>query len=521
MIEILKIDPREQIYNLVYFDWTAFIILVYACLIILILLFWRPVKSGKESKKIKGLSVWAFLIAILALSYCTLLLPFTLFKIGKPFILDIAPVIQKQLFVRQSFVLAFFLSIGLADCFLGQIKRSWLKIIYLFVPFPLLWWNLVRDLFPSRYWTLWKAPLAVVSFAPAFLAFFTEPQEIREFQPLERAPLERVAYENLDQCVGYQIQPAPDGNALYVNCSNVLTRFEKDSMDWKKTGQYDPKGQWDEAAFSFLQDECFIYLGEQARLDIVDLKSMTKLDSVTLDRSLFSQRHPGTHQVYSQEKNLLVIAENFGVVQVLDRANFKQLASVDMARPYCQIWRILLDDSKDELYVLQDHAMWVLRVENLKILRHLEFEDSAIDMHLDASSGFLYISFPKIMEVHRYETTTLQRVDRIPAPASVRAIVVDRKSNRIVTGSYNGVISVRDLENHRLVSRFRVTPYLRRIKLLQDEGRLLVSFANYKVLTLPYSVLDTSFDFTDWVLLNFERAYRLTTMNTGDEKTFH
>ena len=517
---IMKLDPRKQIYNLLYFEWPAMIALVYISLVVLILIFWHPVRPKPESTGKKALPVLLFLIAIPLFAYAALLLPYTLFKIGKPFIDSLDPLIHKQIYIRQSFWLVVFLSAGLADCVLGQIKRPWLKVAYLAVPFPLLWWNFAHGLFPSRYWTFWKAPLVLVSFASAFLAFFTEPEEIRQFAPIERAPLSRVEHEPLGKCTGYQIQLAPNGNTLYVNCNNVLTRFEKSDTGWKENGLYDPKGQWDEAAFSYAQKQAYIYIGEQGRLEVVDLNSMTRINSVKLDHSQFPQRHPGIHQAFSERKNLLVIAENFGVIQVLDGNGFTQKAGVDMARAYSQIWRILLDDTNGELYVLQDHALWILKIEDLKILRHLEFEDLAIDMYLDEASSNLFISFPKIMEVRRYDAKTLDRVDRIPAPASVRAIAVDSDKNLLITGSYNGVISIRDLTTHKQGNRIQVTPYLRRILLLPHEEELIVSFATYKMIRMHYLLPASSFNFSDWMLAQLEKAFRLTTINTGDEKAY-
>ena len=517
---IMKLDPRKQIYNLLYFEWPAMIALVYISLAVLILIFWRPVKPKLEPTGKKALPVLLFLIAIPLFAYATLLLPYTLFKIGKPIIDSLDPLIHKQIYIRQSFWLAVFLSASLADCALGQIKRPWVKAVYLAVPFPLLWWNFAHGLFPSRYWTFWKAPLVLVSFASAFLAFFTEPEEIRQFAPMERAPLARVEHEPLGKCTGYQIQLAPDGNTLYVNCNNVLTRFEISDTGWKENGLYDPDGQWDEAAFSYAQKQAYIFIGELRRLDVVDLNSMTRIESVKLDSSLFPQRHPGIHQAFSERKNLLIVAENFGVIQVLNGNGFTQKTGVDMTRAYSQIWRILLDDTKGELYVLQDHALWVMRIDDLKILRHLEFEDSAIDMYMDEPSESLFISFPKIMEVRRYDAKTLDRVDRIPAPASVRAIAVDSDKNLLITGSYNGVISVRDLKTHEQGNRIQVTPYLRRICLWPENEELLVSFANYKVLHLRYLSSATNFSLSDWMLAQLEKAFRLTTINTGDEKAY-
>jgi hypothetical protein len=507
--EFLAINPREQIFNLLYFEWFAWILVACIAVTVVSLLTGRP----REQNGFRSVTPWRAIIAAIVFPPAIYFLltrgAFALFARGREFV-DPDLLLLRKPFLEAALFIALAFGASIVDAQIDTRRRPWWSIPYLLLPFPVLWWNFFARWLPSRYWSIWRVVLTAMMFPPLLLTFLSEPKGIRDLGPLEREPLQSIPHRLLDDCTGYQIARDPLKNFIYMNCDNRLTRYRAKEGSWERTGLFDPKGFWDEAAFNFAEDNAYLYIGMEGRFEIIDLSSMESRKTLTLNRSVSPPRSPGIHQAFDDRRNLLFIAENLGRILALDAKTMTPKAQAYLDRPDNQIWRILAGESRGELYVLQNHSLTILRMDDLYFLRRIEFEDEAYDMFLDNKDGAIYISFPAAMEVRAYAVDTLERISRIPAPSSVRPICIDHVRRWIVMGSYAGVISIRSLDDYRLIKRMRIMPQLRRIELWPDQGRLLATSGRYDTIDLNYVEIQPPFDFSDTVLLWMERAFRLS-----------
>ncbi|MCZ7586223.1 MAG: hypothetical protein M5R36_24485 [Deltaproteobacteria bacterium] len=368
-------------------------------------------------------------------------------------------------------------------------------------------------------WAFWKAPLVLLSFVPVVLAFLSHPLRLPELDAvIEADVLRRVPHRILENCSpGYQITPAPDGETVFINCVRKLARFEKRDGRWTETASYDPHGEWDEAAFDFEAHRAYLYIGGDRRMETIDLDTMTAVRSMELDENVFRPRHTGIYQAIDEDSNRLFLGENNGLVAALRTDDLSKIAGRLAVPEDDTVWRVLFAESRNELYVLAEHALLVLDGDDLSVRRRADFTDAAVDMLLDESSGSVFVSFPAAMRVHRYDAATFENLERFPAPAAVRALAVDHARQWLVMASYNGVVSVREVRTRRLIKRFRVPPIVRRIALFPENGTMIVTSGKNPALEVNYADFDPPFDLTDLMLRWSERAFRFFSLSHGSD----
>ena len=520
--KFLAIDPRDQVYNLIYFGWFAWILLSVLVVMVIVGLTGRPQKENGMFQWLPYRHISAPIIAPLLFWPLTYLavtqFPIAMFLQG----IDLSGINfikARPLFLREAIVVATAMAISVADAQIDTRYRPWWTLPFLIVPLPILWWNTVVRWMPSRYWSFWRPVLTLLTFGPMLLQFLSGPSEFKDLAAIEKQPLQAIVHHSLDDCIGYQIAPSPIDDSIYINCDSRLARYRYNGNQWQRTGLFDPHGFWDEGAFDFSKDTAYLFIGLDRRLEVIDLTKLTSRETAPYSKTDFSPETTGIHQAIDVKSGLLFVAENFGEVVSIaeDSLQIRNHTAVTTA-PDVQIWRIL-QGKPGELYILQNHTLLVFHDNDLKLLRKVTFKDAAYDMYYDRTDSRIYVSFPAAMEVRVYDSETLQRTDRIPAPSAVRPVAIDHKRGWIVMGSYGGALSIRDLYTHRLIKRIRFIPWQRRIELFPERGQLLLTASKFDAIDLDYANLDAPFDFADSVLLWTERLYRLSARKVDETIT--
>jgi hypothetical protein len=98
----------------------------------------------------------------------------------------------------------------------------------------------------------------------------------------------------------------------------------------------------------------------------------------------------------------------------------------------------------------------------------------------------LLVASPAEARVLRYDADTLEPRGSIEGVIGVRVLAVDTRRDLLISGSLaTGGITVHDLKTGRRLSGFYLGPWLRSIRLLEEQGLAYVS-SNGALYSVPY-----------------------------------
>lgn len=502
VVKILQAEERELIFNLVFFDWPLSIAIALLGLFFFTLIMGRP---GRQNKPllIFGKHWWIAFLFLSVLFYLLLVvLPFLLFRASRGLGSDWFAFFDHNNFLRQSVFVSLALSWAVIDTVLPEKKYRWRGVIYLFAPFaPVLWYNGLKTILPSAYWRFWRPVLLGVNCLVPLLAFLAQPQSLAEIRFPDKEDLGPARIMPFDSCFGYQAEILPVSQTVVLNCYFALCTYHFDGEKWRETTCCWVDPPWDEASFDEEKNEAYIYFGKTRILETYDIDTLRKTDIDMLLTKDFPEVSGGIHQAYFPSSRTLVIGENKGRLCAWNMENGDVLASKKiMPSGNQEIWRIAAHQGKNRLYILYNNALSRLTPTDLIPEKTAEFGGRAVDMLVDEPGNRIFVSFPRLMEVMVFDPDTLAVVDRIPAPAAVRALALDRDRNLLIMASYSGTVSVWDLAHSKRIARARLLPFTRRILPLPGSGELLVTTRNYPVFTWQYFPADAPFDLVDKLL---------------------
>jgi len=507
--KILEMEERELIYNFAYYDWLLYIFLGTFLLFVFSVFLPLPGKDSRYSKISKWLPTLGFL-AFFAISFLALIyIPFLLFKAGNPFVKDAAPLFDKELYLKSAAALSLILGVHAADCFFQYQKTRWWYFLFLInMAFPILWWNVMAGLFPSRLWKIWRLPLLGISCLMPILYFLSQPQLIGDKKDLSNSVLAKVKAETIYDLRGYQIEKVPGKNEIYVNAGYLLIHFKLVDGTWRMAGIMNPGIRWDEASFDWNLNVAYIYNGDEGILSTVDLQKMEFRSSFLFSNEFFPEKNDGIHQVFFLKNNFMVIAENKGRIVIFDLSETKEKKSILYRPENLEIWRIKPGLNEEMLYVLHQNRLSILSIDDLSIIRSVKFGGRAVDMILDRKNSQVLVSFPRLMEVMAFNSNSLALEKRIMAPAAVRSMAIDNENDLYIFASYGGSVEIRSMENGKLIRRARLLPFIRRIAVFPDSGRLIATSGRYPIIDWKYLAMEDGTTITERLTRTIESLFK-------------
>ena len=399
---------------------------------------------------------------------------------------------------------AFALSIGLFFWENGAPKKIHLRsIIYLFLPFPLLWWVPFSQLFPSRYWNLWKAFLFIFACLTLILAFFSS-QPIVDYYPVyAKKNVQRI--EIYDQ---YQIVRNPNESTFYFGWANEAAALKLEGDSWHND-QIPISLEADEGSYDFPREVVHV-LDTQSNNLFTFFIDPLKLHSVhSIPKAKFPVQGEFLRQALDPETNTLFASHRDGFLISIDLNNYQVTKTILLQNPDKKIWRLQIDTKRGELFVLTERSIYVFRSGDLKILRRTFLPGRAFDMMLDLKRNRILVGLPSKLRLLSLDCETFEIKSSVRVSAGIRALAIDEDRNLLFLGYISGLLEIRRLSDFQLIDKVRLIPWTRRIALLPEIGTLAVSGRGCPVVW-QYEPLDIQFDMgiwglraIDWIVGNF------------------
>lgn len=345
-------------------------------------------------------------------------------------------------------------------------KSKWRGLVYLILPFPLVWLFAFVRIFPSTYWKIWKPVLIIIACLSPVIAFFSFQPIVNKYPVYATKNVQRI--ESYNQ---YQIVRAPDRAALYIGWNNEGVICEKGDSSWNSNRVTIPV-EADEGSFDFQRELIYVFDAERRKLDVFDMESLKIVSAHPVPEANFPVKGEHIRQAFDPEKKKLFIAHKKGYLMRIDTNNFEIEQSIFFNAFGTEIWRLHLDPERGELFVLSSMSIYVLRTDDLSLIRQAHLPAKAFDMELDLPRNRILVGLPsafRLLSINR-ETMKIQTSYRVPA--GIRALAIDEERKLLFLGYISGLLEIRSLSDFQLINQVRLIPWLRRIAVIPETGTL-------------------------------------------------
>ena len=150
----------------------------------------------------------------------------------------------------------------------------------------------------------------------------------------------------------------------------------------------------------------------------------------------------------------------------------------------------LLDPHRPVLYLASFRRRAELvayDTEQHEILRTVATEPRIDGLAFDERADELLIGSPMTSAVLRYDAETLERKSDLETSFGVRGLALDPARNLLLSASLaTNHLDIIDLKTGRMVARYKVAPWLRRIRLDTEAGMAYVS-SKYGLFRVAYT----------------------------------
>lgn len=513
------LSDYNKIQSLVFFDLLVCIIIAAAVLFLASLIFGRPDHPGRLLLFFRNRPYLAVLILPVLVLFM-ISAPKTLGDLLLTFSWATSPFKNMEavhpVYYHAAKTAAICVGLSVVDvAFRAGTTRYWAYLI-LFAPFsayPLLWWNAVSWIFPSRYWVLWRPVLAAATCVVPVLVFPLAQPIRNDIVDEGHKPVRLgLAKQELSCLEGYMMRLTPEQDEVYIRCdlASRLTRFDrKDSGQWAMGGEYISGYYWKSAAFDFENDRGFFINRNQMTLEILRLTDTTLIASVALAPQIFPHLQEQYHLDYHSITGQVAIVDESGFVAVFDPDQMQFTAARHITpTEKAIVWETFFDKPGERIFVLGDKQLWVLSSKDLHSLFTLSFSENAVGGYYYQNKNEILISFPEPAKVLILDAETLRKKTILDAPLGVRSITVDNQRKALFFGAMTGMVEMRDDTNYRVLQRARFSPWIHGLEAVSRHGELLVSFAVFNPVVWTYDPRKKYFSLFDFALETFEWAYQ-------------
>ncbi|MBZ0270429.1 hypothetical protein K8I61_00215 [bacterium] len=429
-------------------------------------------------------------------------------------------------YVVAAAVTAFAFSIHIAFRAVPPSRRISPALLALFAlpfPIPAAWWPAVAGSFPSRWWNLWRPVFLLANAAVPLLAIAGHQPVFHEDNPFPVGtnPRQRIfnhpqgRYEQYHTCLhSYQALLVPDRPEVLLSCLGGLNLVTKFGGRWHRDLLAPYMFTWDEAAFDFERGRAWIleadYVARTNTLHEIDLHLPGEIRAIPLDIDKTGIPNGETiRMVFMTGRGLLAASHRRqGTLAIINPETGEILAARDLSEGTDELWRLIWNGDRGELYVLKTRRLLALSPDDLSTIRAIELPDRAYDMGFDERRGRLLIGFARLMRMAAYDAATFEERVRANAPAGVRPIAIDPVNDLVFAGAVTGVIETRRGEDLSFVNRRRILPWPRYLTPVPPTGDMIVTSGRVGPVVYRY-LDDPPLDLDDWLLRVIERSGRL------------
>jgi len=508
---IAEIHEETPVYAFIYFDFLSTIVLIIAVIFILCMVAGSPGLSRRLPLIKSGHPIITFCLYTTIIYVALKYIP-GLVVLGK----FVAP---HESYVGQVKLAAFCFGLSLADVAAKPKPLRWWTLIFIIpfpttAAFPLLWWNVAQGWAPSRIWIIWKPILLGASCLMPIL-FYPTSQPILPDLPRYNQKNTRVLDNEL--ALGcYGIERTPGRSEIYARCIPSLCRFEKKKGIWGKKNCQSETFQFNEAAIDYQKGAAYLYDGEKGNLHAYSIPSLIKIKKTKIPVEDFPVRMEIYHTCFNGEGQI-IIGENDGALGVITGEIGKLNKMKFLSRADGQIHRILCLVENNEMLLLQANRLSLYNTNTLSCERSVELPDFSYGMYYDSKFRKIYVGQPEKMEVLVYDFDTFDLLDRINAPAGVRAIGLDHQRGLLFFASFSSVVEVRDVNDFHLIKRKRLVPWVRDLEVMSDQGELIIS-GRVEPVVWKYEMRDEKSGFFERLMFLGEKIIKFALSMSKKEK---
>lgn len=506
-----------KINTLQYFDIAVCIALVLFVIAILALIFGRPDHPGRLLFFLKGRPVSTLILFTSVIGVVLSTTP----KVVADLLLDMSwPVSPFEdifcahpRFIKESIILALCVGLSISDIAMKPgTARFWVLLLLVFPPmirFPLLWWNCLAWLLPSRYWQFWR-PILVLASCAVPLLIFPLAQPIRSDITGEDQKL--VVYgpekQRLGCDRGYDIHQVPGWGELYINCNNQLSRYSRDdSGQWVVKAGLTLAFSWKHFALDLINNHLYVVNVQSMSVDSFRLPDFAFEKSIPLPESFFRNDAWHFYVAHHNGRQLLAIGNEHGEVIICDTDRAEVIVKRMMPFDIPEIWGLDFDSRGEHLFVLGNRDLMRLNAGDLTTAGSVKFSTGAYGQFYDYKTNRLMVALPEKSSVLMMNADSLEIEKAVDAPMGVRLITKDDAGNRYFFASMTGAVEMRDGEDFHLLHRIRLSPWLQSIEALPEYGELIATTSKSDTVVWQYEPAQTKFNFFDQVLFLVERVY--------------
>jgi len=179
-----SVPQYNKIQSLVFFDILVCIGMAFVVAVLVAMIFGKPDRPGRLLSVFRNHPLITLIVFTYLLNIFLLSAPKTLADIFVDFAFETGSIFNLEgvhpLYKQAANISALCIGLSVADiAFRPGTARFWVYPILLAPQYPLLWWNALSWLFPSRYWWIWRPVLAVAS-CITLLLVFPSAQPIRD-----------------------------------------------------------------------------------------------------------------------------------------------------------------------------------------------------------------------------------------------------------------------------------------------------------------------------------------------------
>jgi hypothetical protein len=505
---------KSAVYNLVHFDTLLLVATSLVVITGIALLTGRPHRPGAIFGKLKGRSfltfgIFAFLFSALLLGTPTIISNLLFTYYGEDGLLFKSATLHPA-YIREALIVALCFSISFADITVRSGATRWWSYLFFLVPIcnvcPLLWWNGLAGLLPSRWWSTVK-PLFIAASCLSLGLVLPVAQPIRQGFPVYSAPSQQTLMDN----IGYFVQRIPGKPEVFMRSfdpSPAMSRLRRSSNGkWTLINKQHMEYHWDRASLDLKRNRVYICEGTTRTLHVYDYPTFKQLSTHFLPLNAFPIRSFDLFQALDAEHGILVLADKEGFIVTIDVESFEVLNSTYLTGE-SEIWGVQYDSTSEELIVLQNHNIMALSIFDLNYIRSKSFESAAYDFLIDNDCQRIFISFPKKMSVLALDKNSFSEIAEMEAPATVRKMAIDPSRRFLFLSSIHGVMEIRDADDYHLLRRERIGLWIHWLEVIPEFGEIVITMGDIDSIVWSYLSPSEDANLFDGILYTFEKIFR-------------
>ncbi len=502
---------KSAVYNLIHFDTLLLVATILAIIAGIALLTGRPHRPGIIFRKLKGRSfltfgIFAFLFSALLLGTPTIISNLLFTYYGEDGLLFKATTLHPA-YIREALIAALCFSISFADITVRSGATRWWSYLFFLVPLfnvcPLLWWNGLAGLLPSRWWSAVK-PLFIAASCLTLGLTLPVAQPIRQGFPVHSV----LSQQTLKDNIGYSVHRIPGKPEVFMRSGEALTNLLRSSDGkWTVTNELNTDFRWDHASLDPKRNKVYICDGTTRTLHIYDYPTLKERDAFVLPLGAFPIRSFDLLHAFDVENGILVLADKEGFIVTINVETFEVINSTFLTGE-SEIWSVQYDPVNEELIVLQNHNLMALSISDLSYIRSKSFESVAYDFLIDNDCQRILISFPKKMSVLVLDKNSFSEIAEMEAPATVRKMAIDPNRRFLFLSTIHGVIEIRNADDYQLLRRERIGLWIHWLEVIPEFGEIVITMGDIDSIVWSYLSPSEDANLLDGILYTFEKIFR-------------